>query len=235
VPEFATLFSFQITELTADERDWLAPLTGADGAGPTDELAALLTNPDQIGFYATFADDGRALSVESGEHGTPEDAANILQAFLSRFRPDGTFGFEWAKTCSQPLPDAFGGGAVFITARGQRWTSSGNWLADQQRPARTRPAGGSVVDDESVSTREEGYYVVVCTDDPDRTWVLARTLDDDRSPFFFQAEQAERIAAEINAAVAGTSATVAEWFAADTVTGRDDFDVIVRAVYGTEG
>jgi hypothetical protein len=52
----------------------------------------------------------------SEDSGTPQDAANLVQEFLARFRSEDTLGFKWANTCSRPLVDAFGGDAVFITA-----------------------------------------------------------------------------------------------------------------------
>jgi len=44
----------------------------------------------------------------------------------------GTWGFEWAHTCSKPRPDAFGGGACLIDlAKGEAIGSitSNEWLS----------------------------------------------------------------------------------------------------------
>lgn len=94
-------------------------------------LAERVANDECVGFAASFEDDGRTLWVYSEDSGTPEDAATLVQEFLGRFRPDDTLGFEWANTCSRPLVEAFGGGAVFVTAEEQRWMGSGHWLAEQ--------------------------------------------------------------------------------------------------------
>jgi hypothetical protein len=37
-------------------------------------------------------------------------------------------GFEFSHDCSRPMLDAYGGGAVFITASGSEWTNSFSWL-----------------------------------------------------------------------------------------------------------
>lgn len=86
------------------------------------------------------------------------------------------------------------------------------------------------VDPRPVSIRPDGHHVVVCTDESGLTWVLARTLDGDGDPFFFELEQAQAIAEAINRNVTGTTAVPAEWFAADLATPGDPFDDVVAEV-----
>ena len=128
---YPTLFSFAVTDLTDAQRTWLEALLATDEEGlPSAELRPLLAD-ETPGFAAQFEDDGRTLWVHSEDGGTPADAANVVQQFLARFRPEDSLGFEWANTCSRPIIDAFGGGAVFITATHQRWNNSSTWLAEQ--------------------------------------------------------------------------------------------------------
>lgn len=131
---YLTLFSFEIGDLTAEEARWLADLIPTDD-DVSDELAALLTDPPRVGFSAEFQNDGGSLWIYAEESGVPEDAANLVQEFLSRFRPHARHGFEWANTCSKPILDAFGGGAVLITPNDQHWMGSAQWLADRQAEA----------------------------------------------------------------------------------------------------
>jgi hypothetical protein len=137
-----THFSFALTDLSEEEQAWLGALLDSPDDTPNEELAALLGDDEYIGFEASFEDDGRTLWVHAGESGTPERAAVVVQEFLARFRPGDAVGFEWANTCSRPLLDAFGGGAVFVTAAEQRWLSSAQWLADKLDAAATRTAAG---------------------------------------------------------------------------------------------
>jgi hypothetical protein len=38
--------------------------------------------------------------------------------------------FEWSHDCSRPLTDAYGGGAVLITAKGIKTMSTRQWLRE---------------------------------------------------------------------------------------------------------
>jgi hypothetical protein len=57
-----------------------------------------------------------------------EYLVEVLQTYLKAHDPEGFIGFAWADICSEPLPDRFGGGAVFMTATKSEWMSTGNWL-----------------------------------------------------------------------------------------------------------
>jgi hypothetical protein len=144
VADYYTHFSFAIEKLTDDERAWLRTLLAGAGDEPTEDLARLLSDPDYVGFSWAFEDDG-SLWVYSDTSGTPEDAAALVQEFLSRFRPDDVLAFEWANTCSRPRLDAYGGGAVVVTAEEQRWMSSAQWLVEHSdRAARSDHANWSL-------------------------------------------------------------------------------------------
>lgn len=129
MPNYYTLFSFEITGLTPEERDWLRPLTEPEA--PSNPEVAALADDEHLDFAAEFQDDGSSVWIHSEENGSPHDAADVVQAFLARFRPHDRVGFEWATGCSRPLLGAYGGGAVLVSATGQRWMSSDGWLAQQ--------------------------------------------------------------------------------------------------------
>lgn len=77
------------------------------------------------------------------------------------------------------------------------------------------------------TTRQDGFYVVVCRTDG-RPWVLARVINrDDSCPFFFTYQQAVAIADEITFDVADTEAQAVEWVAADIAHLQDRVDVAV--------
>ena len=116
-----TQFCFQINELTKEEAAWLK-----------EQLS------DDRGFDAYIEEHTEAstLTLESDE-GDPDEAAAFAQKFLAAFRPDGVIFFEWAYSASHLVPNAFGGGAVVITADEMRWLNTSEWAtetAEQMRP-----------------------------------------------------------------------------------------------------
>ena len=48
--------------------------------------------------------------------GSPHSVAVFVSSFLERWRPEGSFTFYWAYTCSKPRIDEFGGGTIHVTA-----------------------------------------------------------------------------------------------------------------------
>lgn len=72
------------------------------------------------------------------EYGDIGHVASFMQSFLKEFRPDESFSFTWAETCSSMRPDEFSGGGVFITAEKQEWfipselviTAHNNWVTE---------------------------------------------------------------------------------------------------------
>jgi hypothetical protein len=117
---YYTLFSFEITDLTPAEAEWVT-------ATDLDQYAA----DEEVGLQCSvqIVDDG--LWISEDESGSPEDAANVVQAFLAQFRPDEIVSFSWAETCSAPRIDAFGGGACVVTATEARFMNVAGWIADQ--------------------------------------------------------------------------------------------------------
>jgi hypothetical protein len=73
--------------------------------------------------------EGPSLWIYSDGYGQVKGTADFVEAFLGKFRPNECLGFEWANTCDKPRLSAFGGGAVLITGRGQKYVTSYGWLS----------------------------------------------------------------------------------------------------------
>jgi hypothetical protein len=68
--------------------------------------------------------------IHSDDSGA-DAACEFVQHLLDKFGIEESVGFEWANTCSKPCLDAYGGGAVIITATEiKSWTSFA-WLSLQ--------------------------------------------------------------------------------------------------------
>lgn len=63
-----------------------------------------------------------------GDDADPGTVAELARMAIRRFRPDLHWGFEYTLDCSRPRTDAYGGGAVVVTASGTAWTTTGIWL-----------------------------------------------------------------------------------------------------------
>lgn len=111
----------------------------ADAADPGEtapeahEFDALLpegfAEEEYIGFIATIDEDG--IWIYSDESGTPDHVVPLAQEFLLKFDPRGYIAFEWAETCSRPILDQFGGGAIFITATSVQYTNTVSWVNER--------------------------------------------------------------------------------------------------------
>lgn len=129
MPNHYTLFSFEIDQLTPDERAWVAA-----EIRDSDHMENTYGEEMDPGFVVKVQDRPHPAAwiyADEGTPGTPEYAANFVHAFLEKFRPDKSIGFEWANTCNRPVLDSFGGGACFVTVDEVRWMVSGDWLAEQ--------------------------------------------------------------------------------------------------------
>ena len=49
------------------------------------------------------------------------------------------FGFEFSVSCSKPVLDEFGGGAVLLKDGEATWLSTSSWLAEQLAASRVPP------------------------------------------------------------------------------------------------
>ena len=79
-----------------------------------DDIADLLCY-EESGVEAKS--DGNQVNIrDDGGHPNLDFVAEFVREVLKRFMPQGRIGIEWSNTCSRSLPDAFGGGVVFVTA-----------------------------------------------------------------------------------------------------------------------
>jgi len=142
---YYTLFSAEIENLTAQEKAWLKEILSIDIDGMTDEEVEEWYEhgrdgvmPSQFcpeiwpGFDFEFQSDD-SLWIYSEESGDMENVAEVVQVFLQRFRPDQCWSMEYSLGCSKPRTDAYGGGAVFVTANGCEFYDAGMWLVQQEK------------------------------------------------------------------------------------------------------
>lgn len=70
----------------------------------------------------------RYLWIYSTEAGNVDFVGYVVQEFLQKFRSNQCFSMEWASTCSKPLADGFGGGAIFVTADEVKYITTSSWV-----------------------------------------------------------------------------------------------------------
>jgi hypothetical protein len=90
------------------------------------------SSDDAYGQAFDIDEDGLWVHDDGGQ-GNIDMLIPVIQDYLTKFDPKGALGFEWANTCSRPRLDAFGGGAVFVTADSFEAINSGGWLGDRLR------------------------------------------------------------------------------------------------------
>ncbi len=132
-------FSAEIPKLNKKEKAWLedhldlfgeeAPQEGDKGYDEFTELIGvyeLEDEEDTLGFDWSFESDG-ALWIYAELSGNPDHVAAFVQLFLKKFRPKEAFALSWSTTCTRPLLDSFGGGAIFVTADKVEWMNAWTW------------------------------------------------------------------------------------------------------------
>ena len=132
-------FSAKIPKLKKKEKKWITDhLSIFEGDPPEEETEEydrfcdligpyqLQDEDDTLGFDWQFEDDG-GLWIHADLAGTPEHVAIFVQMFLQKFRPDDAFAMSWSNTCSRPLVDSHGGGAMFVTAKKIKYNSAWAW------------------------------------------------------------------------------------------------------------
>lgn len=99
-------------------------LTNADRAAldPIDLLSA----EDDTSLGCRIQCQTRRVYLDSGDEGNVEHATLLVQAFLRRFRPHDAIFFQYACGADGFSADAFGGGAVLVTANGDGHLSTNN-------------------------------------------------------------------------------------------------------------
>ena len=122
--------------LDLDEADWSGfRVWREDSEGCED------CDGDTLAFDYKFHDDtgwGRYLWIYVEDSGNPEHAAQLIQKFLRRFRPDQCWALTFSRTCSKPRVGDFGGGAIFVTADKIKWNHIHNFLEKERRSFNTK-------------------------------------------------------------------------------------------------
>lgn len=140
---YYTHFSSAIQNLTAEERAWCVKRYGEliESIREEEEDAERIAIRDSLleagyelealpGFDAK--DEKDRFWIHTEESGSPTQVAIFLSEFLKKFRPKDAMGFQYADTCSRPLLDSYGGGAMFVTADGFESMHSSDWLCKQE-------------------------------------------------------------------------------------------------------
>jgi hypothetical protein len=156
-------FSQTLTELTAEEADWLEqqlqpvvvfgdrefaeddPAIKTMAAYPSYEGPRFLRDHpdfdyqcDERGFECKFTrdvnDGSRNLWLYAECCGSPGYVAWLVQKFFKQFRPSQCWSLTYACTCSKPRVGEFSGGALFVTAAEIKYFSADDFI-EQERAA----------------------------------------------------------------------------------------------------
>ena len=124
-----THFAFVIENITPAESNWcdsrlalLDEFFAADNFTRETEFTSLTSiypydhGARPFNFTHGFIHGKPCLNLFSDGEGDPQVLATFLWEFLSLHRPTETFTFTYAETTSRPIPGAFAGGAIHITA-----------------------------------------------------------------------------------------------------------------------
>ena len=133
-----TQFSFEIDDITPDEKVWLEAeferlekSVDEIKALPKIEQAAYGKLDDQYftgygrGFELDFEGDHCAWFHDRGGEGDLEQLNEFLRRFIESQRPTYMITYGWADTCDKPRVDQFGGGRMLITKDGVECCSGG--------------------------------------------------------------------------------------------------------------
>jgi hypothetical protein len=123
-------------DLTSDERDWIKGRIEKHTLAEDTDAFCYEDNEDILEFDHGFEPEGDVEEshfwIYSETHGNVDCVCNFVQAFLAKFRPDQTWTFNYAWTCSKPRLGQFGGGKAKVTAKG--WTACCGDCVDNWTP-----------------------------------------------------------------------------------------------------
>lgn len=153
--DYYTKFSMILPAQEGEEQEWLRSAAKELERVVSDDLDAdeclrtsaapdltklLLEVLDDLGYGApnnvlpaAYAFEERGCWLHTEDVGGTDFAAALIQAFLRRFNKTDVIGFEFAHDCSKPRLDAYGGGAMVITAQVTRWMTTYEWMQDTLR------------------------------------------------------------------------------------------------------
>ena len=147
-------FSEVLSNLTDAEEKWLyeqleyVPIEVESGDSDTSRTCPrfMLDMPEMDPDYAETnfsyefeddeASDSRYLWLYTEESGDPDHAAYLVHKFLKQFHPNDCWSLTYATTCSKMRIGEFGGGGVFVTAKGIRYSNAYDFV-EQERAAFT--------------------------------------------------------------------------------------------------
>lgn len=120
--DYYTHFSFEIPKLHKGETEWLK--------AEIKRRQEIIDENDFPLFDAEYSfDPDGTLWLHDSEGCNLDNLALFVQEFIKQFRPKAIFGFEWSNDCSKPRLDAYGGGAVVITASHIYWINTSSWIS----------------------------------------------------------------------------------------------------------
>jgi len=121
--DYYTHCSFEIPKLHKAEEEWLR--------AEIKRREATMDENDFPLFDAEYSFDeaDKSLWIYDGESVNLDNLVLFLQEFIKQFRPKAIFSFEWANDCSKPRLDAYGGGAVVVTADRIYWINTSTWVS----------------------------------------------------------------------------------------------------------
>lgn len=135
-------FSEAISDLTDEEIGWLKeilqPIGKIESLPAAVEVVALLNEDENSKdiwprFNTVVDEEGRTLWLYSEDYFIDYHIIALIQPFLKRFRPNFLFTMSWADYCSKPRIGEFGGGAIIITAKTVKTTSTWEWIEKEKR------------------------------------------------------------------------------------------------------
>ncbi len=131
---YSTQFSEEIKSITPEERTWLkAELARLEEGYEDEEGEKHFLN---FGYRFDQEPDGTTTFLVSSEQDLDDSLTVFLSDFLEQHRPTEYITINYSSGASKPIPEAFGGGIVFLTANRVRRSSLDDWLALQIRDAR---------------------------------------------------------------------------------------------------
>lgn len=153
--DYYSLFSILIPLQSPEEVEWCREQLSIDDilSGCEEDNSGRLLLPEEAKQKYVLADHcaesnylGFEYEIQESDRGElpslwlychdsfdSESLIIFLMAFLKKFHPDGVISIGICHTCSRPIVNSYGGGAIVITADDVRSMSTGDWIYEQER------------------------------------------------------------------------------------------------------